>query len=197
MGTFRIEEYYTRADGVRETLGSYRIPETAPEKVAALLDVLSAEALRAGGYAKTAVYLDDTPVTVDVDEHNTLRVVRHDRLSTGNIPQPRPTEPPTISNHSISIHEYYVYPDGRRETFSVYHVPAEDRHKAAAILEVANARQLRAGGYGSVAVYLDGKPVDAYVDAQDELQLTPAGGASEPRDNGEPHPSPTPSSRTQ
>ena len=172
MATFRIEEFYPREDGTREMLGSYSIPDTEPDKVAALLDVLSAEGRRAGGYPKTAVFLDGTPVTVFVDEHDKLNIVHekgpehHEAVSSS----------PYANGHTISIHEYYVQPDGERRTFGLYRVPANDRRKAAAILEVATARQLRSGGYGDVSVYLDDKPVNTRIDDDGELQLTPVGG---------------------
>lgn len=178
MAIFRIEEYYAAAGGRREVLGSYQIPDTEPEKVAALLDVLSAADLRGGGYATTAVYLDDEPVTIRVDENNNLLVAKGGDEHTGNA---TPNTAPSATNgHTISIHESYTYPDGHRETFGIYRIRADDRRRAAAILEVASARRLRAGGYGDVTVYLDGEPVDARIDEHDELQLTPAGGPLEP-----------------
>lgn len=178
MAIFRIEEYYAAPDGRRTVLGSYQIPDTDPEKVAALLEVLSAADLRGGGYATTAVYLNEEPVTIRVDEHNKLVVDR-----VGDIKPTSSTPEATLSatdGHTISIHESYTYPDGRRETFGLYRIRADDRRRAAAILEVASARRMRAGGYGEVSVYLDGKPVDARIDEHDELQLTPAGGPPEP-----------------
>lgn len=178
MAIFRIEEYYAAPGGRREILGSYRIPDTEPEKVAALLEVLSAADLRGGGYATTAVYLDDEPVTIRVDENNKLLVDKaRDARPGGSAPEAAVS---ATDGHTISIHESYTYPDGRRETFGIYRIRADDRRRAAAILEVASARRMRAGGYGDVSVYLDGKPVDARIDEHDELQLTPAGGPPEP-----------------
>ncbi len=173
MAMFRIEEYYPRPDGTRELLGSYRIPDTETDKVAALLDVLSAEGLRAGGYLKTAVYLDDTPVDVFVDSHNKLNITRSKRPQNAGDATLADTSSKPVSDHTISIHEYYVQPDGQRKTFGIYRVPASDRRKAAAILEVASARQLRSGGYGDVAIYLDDKLMSASIDDHDELILTP------------------------
>lgn len=171
MAVFQIEEYVPRPDGTREILGSYRIPDTEPDKVAALLDVLSAEGRRAGGYSGIAIFRDGDPVNVYVDEDNNLEIVREEgpqHLDVSDKP------PVPVAAHTIGIHEYYVLPDGRRKTFSVYNVPETDRRKAAAILEVASARQLRSGGYGGVAIYLDDRPMNAFIDDHDELKLTPA-----------------------
>ncbi len=176
MATFRIEEFYPREDGTREILGSYSIPDTEPDKVAALLDVLSAEGRRAGGYPKTAVFLDDTPVTLFVDEHDKLNIVHEKGPEHHEIVAAPPHAGKALDEHTISIHEFYVQPDGERHTFGIYRIPAEDRRKAAAILEVASARQLRSGGYGDVAVYLDDKPVSTRIDNDGELQITPFGG---------------------
>ena len=176
MATFRIEEFYPREDGTREILGSYRIPDSEPDKVAALLDVLSAEGRRAGGYPKTAVFLDDAPVTLFVDEHDKLTIVHERGPQHHEVVSSEPRAANAPGGHTISIHEYYVQPDGERQTFGIYRVPAEDRRKAAAILEVASARQLRSGGYGDVAVYLDDKPVSTRIDNDGMLQVTTVGG---------------------
>ena len=176
MATFRIEEFYTREDGTREVYGSYSIPDTEPDKVAALPHVLSAEGRRAGGYPKTAVFLDDKPVTVFVDEHDKLNIVHEKGPQHHGIVPSSPHAATALDDHTISIHEYYLQPDGKRRIFGLYRIPANDRRKAAAILEVASARQLRSGGYGDVAVYLDDKPMSTRVDDNGELQLTPFGG---------------------
>jgi len=176
MATFRIEEYLPRPDGTHDVLGSYLIPDTEPGKVAALLDVLSAEGRRAGGYSKIAVYLDDDPVNVFVNESNELEITREEGPEHLEIADKKPLP---VDDHTISIREYYTLPDGRRETFGIYRVPASDRRKAAAILEVASARQLRSGGYGDVSIYLDDKPVNASIDSHNELVLTPVEKASD------------------
>ncbi|HYW75427.1 MAG TPA: hypothetical protein VFA48_02220 [Gammaproteobacteria bacterium] len=176
MATFRIEEFYPREDGTREILGSYRIPDSEPDKVAALLNVLSAEGRRAGGYPKTAVFLDDKPVTVFVDEHDKLGIVHEKGPEHHELVAAPPLAGKALDGHTISIHEYYEQPDGERQTFGIYRVPAEDRRKAAAILEVATARQLRSGGYGDVAVYLDDKLMSTRIDNEGRLQVAPIGG---------------------
>lgn len=175
MATFRIEEYLPGDDATREVLGSYTIPEGEPAKLAALLDVLSAEGRRAGGYSKLAVYLDDAPVNVFVNENDELEVIREAGPQHQEIADSKPVP---AAEHTISIREYYPLPDGRRETFGLYHVPATDRRKAAAILEVASARRLRSGGYGEVAIYLDDRLMNASIDSHDELVLTPVDKAS-------------------
>lgn len=173
MASFRIEEFYPREDGTREMLGSYTIPESEPEKLAALLDVISAEGRRAGGYSKTAVFLDEKPVTLFVDEHDKLNIVHEKGPEHHQLVASPPHAGKTLADHTISIQESYLQPNGERRTFGLYRVPANDRRKAAAILEVASARQLRSGGYGDVAVYLDEKPMSARVDDRGELSLTP------------------------
>ncbi len=170
MATFRIEEYLPRPDGTREVLGSYHIPESEPAKLAALLDVLSAEGRRAGGYSKLAVYRDDRPVNVFVNENDELEITEEAGPQHLELADRKPVP---AAGHTISIREYYPLPDGRRETFGIYRVPANDRRKAAAILEVASARRLRSGEYGDVAIYLDDKLMNASIDSRNELVLTP------------------------
>lgn len=182
MGRFRIEEYYVRDDGRRESLGSYEIADTERDKLWALLQVLSAEALRAGGYANLAVYLDETPVDVFVDAHDHVRVRPFEGTSALRAHR-SPAGVVEDSAHVLAIHEYYLHSDGTRETFGIYRVPASERKKAAEILEVASARTLRAGGYGGVAIYLDGQAVNARVDENGELQFKPAKKAPKPPAN--------------